>query len=120
MEAEWRALNGWQPGRPAKPDPYPNLQHPPHSPAEGRVVGCTLSAPALFRRCLQPPQPRAVRRHSADRISELAQDAMHTPAHSLRQWLPVGSLPRIRPIVDLTARQLVPADPGLAMSPVPQ
>jgi hypothetical protein len=21
MEAEWRALNGWQPGRPAKPDP---------------------------------------------------------------------------------------------------
>ena len=21
MEAEWRALNSWQPGRPAKPDP---------------------------------------------------------------------------------------------------
>ena len=43
----------------------------------------------------------------ADLISYLAQDAMHAPAHSLRQ---VGSAPRIRPIVDLSGRQLVAAD----------
>jgi hypothetical protein len=43
----------------------------------------------------------------ADLIGNLAQDAMHTPAHSLRQ---VGSVPRICPIVDLAAGQLGAAD----------
>jgi hypothetical protein len=54
----------------------------------------------------EPPQPRPPdRRRAADAVAELVQDAMHTPAHSLRHWLPIGSMPRIRPIVDLRRRQ---------------
>ena len=37
---------------------------------------------------------------------------MHTPAHSLRHWPPVGSMPRIRPIVDLRRRQQGVAEEG--------
>ena len=33
MEAEWRALNGWQPGRPAKPDPGGIFRNERHGPS---------------------------------------------------------------------------------------
>jgi hypothetical protein len=68
--------------------------------------GGWCSAPALF---LEPPYPRAADgRGAADRLSDLAQDAAHTPPMPTRNALAVSSMRGIGPVEYLAGAQNAP------------